>query len=137
MIINFFVYNNIIQVLIYLVTFFNLQNPRLLWVHTSRMSIFGHTACVHSYTYTYDSGSKHAHNGCMSIFVIKLFIYLKNTNSYSFMYWYYGKNNLLYLFKIIPDVVLMLNNIKIVFCLFLETDLRGHSTFVLSAIDIF
>jgi hypothetical protein len=46
MMIILFSYYTIIQVLIYLVTFFKLTKLRLLPVHTSRMSIFGHTASV-------------------------------------------------------------------------------------------
>jgi hypothetical protein len=72
---NFVVYYKIIPILNYLVTFLKLTKPRLLSVHKSRMSIFGHTASVRRHASTYDSRSKHTHKGSMSIFVIKLFIY--------------------------------------------------------------
>jgi len=77
---------NIIHVLNNLVTLYKLSKPRLLLVHTSLMSIFGHTAFVHVRASAYDSRSKHAHKGTMSVFVNKLAIYFAHMNSYYFMY---------------------------------------------------
>jgi len=61
---------NIIQVLNNFVTFYKLSKPCLLLVHTSLMSIFGHTAFVRVHASAYDCRSKHAHKGTMSVLSI-------------------------------------------------------------------
>jgi len=45
---------NMIHVLLNLVTFYKLSKPRLLLVHTSLMSIFGHTAFARVRASAYD-----------------------------------------------------------------------------------
>jgi len=75
----------IIQVRNNLVTFYKLSKACLLLVHTSLMSILGHTAFVRVRASAYDSRSKHMHKGTISVFVNKLVIYLIHTNSYFFM----------------------------------------------------
>jgi len=69
---------NIIHVLNNFVKFYKLSNPYLLLVHTSLLFIFGHTAFVRVRASAYDSRSKHAHKGTMSVFVNK-FYYLFRT----------------------------------------------------------
>jgi len=78
---------NIIHVYNNLVSFYKLSKPRLLLVHASLMSILGHTAFVRVRAPAYDSRSKHAHKGTMSVCVNKLANYFAHTNSYLyFMY---------------------------------------------------